>query len=376
MPILESLIVQSEGRPIGGALVIWWDQGGKSDARTTDGGGFCNFGHLESGGITMTVQAPGFKDANFYKTDDAPLIYVNLEPSAVPFEDDASRPLHIEGRNFVTDHGQMWQYRGVSEFDLFPRFVQGGQLFCDPVVDDCLSIFGKGIVFRTFRYAGNNNPFALPPDWSPRRLDQAVECCRYLKEKGARVDFTAGDAQQVLPKESDQQAEVNAFYEAIESEVNAFFQTCNEPGKNGVNTARVKPPTGRVLRSSGNYDANWGDASYGGTMLDFLDIHSSRDGLGTPYPKGVWDPLAQIWAEFFDRPIVNGEPFGANEVLEPGRRSNIPYDFYRLAHDRAQYGIGVTFHSTPGTKWELFGPIVRQSGHEFARGITNARAGR
>ena len=44
--------------------------------------------------------------------------------------------------------------------------------------------------------------------------------------------------------------------------------------------------------------------------------------------------------------------------------------------DRAQYGIGVTFHSTPGTKWELFGPIVRQSGHEFARGITNARAGR
>lgn len=376
MPTLENVVVQSAGKPVPNALVIWWDQGGRSDARITDGGGFVNFGKLVSGSITLSIEANGFNDLFLYKTDDNPTMLAEVTASQLPFDqEDQIGPLHTEGRGFKDANAKEWHYRGCSEFGLFKNFVQGGFVAIDKVVTERLSIFGPGMVFRTFRYAGNNNTFALAPDWSPTRLDKALDLTRYLAARGCRIDFTAGDAQLVLPGEAEQQAEVNSFYEAIEGESNAFFQTCNEAFKNGINVQRVKPPKGRVLRSSGYYEIGpdsafgnpWGEKTLGGTMLDFLDYHSIRDGLNTPYPKAIWDPVEDMYS-FVEVPIVDEEPFGFNDNLVPGRRSNNPRDGFRLACERRLWEVGVNFHSDCGIDFQPFTPKVRECATSFIKG--------
>src|SRR5207248_2295944 len=102
--------------------------------------------------------------------------------------------------------GQAVPLIGASFFSAFGMFVRGQDL--KPRLNDLLALFGPGLKVRAFRYAGNANAFALAPDWSPTRLDQARGFCRLLATYGFYASFTAGDAQQVLADPRQQQQEV------------------------------------------------------------------------------------------------------------------------------------------------------------------------
>jgi hypothetical protein len=57
---------------------------------------------------------------------------------------------------------------------------------------------------------------------------------------------------------------------------------------------------------------------------------------------------------------VTVEPMGADEIAQPGRRSNVPEDFYWSAANSRLLSMGSYFHSQAGATGQLFGPIQQQ----------------
>ncbi len=71
-------VTDPTGKKIGGALVTWWDQTGRSDARSTDGEGYVNFGAVSPGSFTWACFANGFSMATGYVTQDTTELAITL----------------------------------------------------------------------------------------------------------------------------------------------------------------------------------------------------------------------------------------------------------------------------------------------------------
>ncbi len=305
-----------------------------------------------------------------------------------------ARPLHVSEQFLVDDTGRRVALCGVSLFDAFPVYAQGGSIRSR--LEEAIALLGTPLKVRTFRYAANRNAFALAPSTAPDRLDAAVNFCRVLADVGCYASFTAGDAREVLPDAGAFFNEARIFYAAVREEPNALFQVQNEPFQNLPASVSIEDllrfrlprvPDG-ALTSSGFYATyapktlpGWGDPSVGGQFpgYDYLAVHSNRDGFGVEpqsimMPKGIWDPAHQPY-EFLRVPIDDEEPGGFHELPEPGRRSNRPYDARRLAFSRGAWHVGATLHTTAGTKWAAFGPRTTACGQEFALGWREAREG-
>jgi hypothetical protein len=203
-----------------------------------------------------------------------------------------------------------------------------------------------------------------------------TEFANYLGERGFYVDFTAGDAQYVLPNidgPRGQNQHQNEFMAALVPTTNAFFQTSNEPFKNGIDVTKVIPPKfGDTLRSSGAYGDH---AENFLPVLDFIDFHPNRDGGGFYWPKWVYDlpASAAVIMGQFPVPMVLGEPMGADETDQPGRRSNHPEYFGRLG-SLVGWALGVTFHSQDGATGNHLGPIQSECAVKFFDGIKGTLA--
>ena len=77
--LIDATVKDAAGAPVPGASVKWWDQQGHSDARSTDGDGYANFGSVQSGALTWeALSTKGFKSG--YITDDVGHLAVVLDP--------------------------------------------------------------------------------------------------------------------------------------------------------------------------------------------------------------------------------------------------------------------------------------------------------
>ena len=56
---------------------------------------------------------------------------------------------------------------------------------------------------------------------------------------------------------------------------------------------------------------------------------------------------------------VTGEPMGADETNQPGRRSNVPDDFFWSAATARLMSLGSYFHPQAGIRGTLYGPVQR-----------------
>lgn len=80
MPRLIDVVVKdAKGKPVGGASVKWWNQKGQSDARSTDGSGYANFGEVVSEGITVEAIGVSGVKSTYVTTEDGHLQVV-LDP--------------------------------------------------------------------------------------------------------------------------------------------------------------------------------------------------------------------------------------------------------------------------------------------------------
>lgn len=297
-------------------------------------------------------------------------------------------PIHAEGNKFVDNTGKNFKYVGVSDFALFKRWLQrdGRRALVVPRLAEWRRLakaggYSRPIVLRVFRYAANPNPFALDP-WSydvDGRMPAVTEFTNFLGDNGFYIDWTAGDNQLVLPDPNGprgQQQHINEFMAALVPCTNAFLQSCNEPFKNGMDVTKVIPPKfGGTLRSSGAYGDFYQDPNAFMPILDFIDYHSTRFGGGLYWPKWVHDLPVSAGAILgeYKVPVVFGEPMGADEVDQPGRRSSNAEYFGRLG-SVIGWTTGVTFHSQNGLTGDGLGPVQSDCAIKFFDGVQGTLA--
>lgn len=286
-------------------------------------------------------------------------------------------PLVVDGFRFKKTDGTPAPYIGVDCFSLLPRWLMrdGPKALVEPLLDDWRSLSEEELTLRAFRHAAPPNAFALDP-WS-YDMAEVTKCTQFCNERGFRVDWTAGDAQIVIPSKDGpkgQQEHVNQFMNALVPVDGNFFQTCNEPFKNGIDVTAVIPPKwGTTLRSSGAY----GDTARGTrdfeALLDFTDFHPGRGNGSSGWPKATWDlaPSAAELKRALPHAFIFGEPIGCSDVAQSGKRSNDP-DHFRQIGTMVAWCAGVTFHCDAGMNGSLLTPIQRDCAKAFFEG-TNAR---
>ncbi len=277
------------------------------------------------------------------------------------------RPLHIEGRFFKDDLGQRFQWRGCDGFDLLAKYLRGEDI---TLILKQRADMGFNVL-RVFRFAAPPNAFALDPADHPDYFAQLRPFMDLLASYGLRAELTAGDAQNIMPNQQDQQRHLNEVCAALQGQVNLFIETCNEPKKNGIDVHVVRPPA-TTLRTSGDYD----DDTLHGALLDYHVLHGTRDDSSPIFSKWIWDQvwcLYDGWYNFpaLNMPVVHDEPMGCADVSQPGRRSNNSRHFYLLGAT-ANYDIGLTFHCDNGMRSELFSDIQGLCASEFIRGMKTA----
>src|SRR2546430_1242962 len=126
----------------------------------------------------------------------------------------------------------------------------------------------------------------------------------------------------------------------LAARTNAFLEIANEPWKNGVDPLQFGNFPAGLLVSRGSAAA---DAYL--PALDYTTAHTPRD---AEWPRKAKDALelADGYTGFagVHQPVVLDEPMGADEQPTPGRRSNVPDDFFAYAAVGGLYAAGSTFH--------------------------------
>lgn len=259
--------------------------------------------------------------------------------------------LRIDGVHFRDASTTMIvPYVGVSDFALFKRWrMNDGPIYLvEPRLREWRTYAKAGgygdrpIVLRVFRYASPTNQFGIPP-WS-YPFEELRKFTAFCSERGFYVDWTAGDNQVVLPDAGGphgQQQHLNETCAAL-APIFCFIETCNEPMKNGLDVAAVKPANwGSYLCDSGMYADHDTWIAHPEWNLDFVSFHGRRDDQGQYWPRWLTDmpEAAASMLTMFGKPAVHKEPMRCNRT---GTARDAAF-WYRMGQIVAY--CGVTYHS-------------------------------
>jgi hypothetical protein len=320
--------------------------------------------HVPAGTYHVCASAPTYVQACAdAKAPDTSELFLVLKPDVPP----VSR-VHVDGKVFRDESGALWQYRGVTAFLLLKRFAAGEDI---------------GLYLDHRRLAGANVVRVLTNvSWGPLKPsdytdDQLRAFLTTVHSHGLRVEVVAlADAQSWSLDQQVQHTQriVNAVTTTGSLDL---VEIANEPFKNSAppsDVARRITVPDSVLTASGE----WASCdSLSPLVLDYVTFHPER--------KDEWPRTAKDAVELRDGfgcgdkpgyggahvPVVSDEPLGANEVNEPGRRSNVADDFYWFATTASLLGAGSTFHSEAGLTASEPGPLQAAAEQAFFAGMSS-----
>lgn len=278
-------------------------------------------------------------------TEDDILIVLERIPDSVPLpipEPTIKGRVVPDGKVFRLD-GAIWPWRGVTDFMLFRDYLDGKDL--SPVLNQRRSVGANLVRVLGMAYNIPVNAGRTKFVGDPTKVKEFVD---YVAGFGLRVEFTAlADAQLLMPNQEVQKSFILRVLEDLPE--TAFLEYANEPFKNGVDPKGIGRIQTSTVLTSGIYD--WNDPD---SWFDYVTVHEDRS---DEWPR---KSRTDEWADHAGRTSVWDEPMGANEVNQPGRRSNVPEDFYDLGAGIALHGGGMTFHSEAGLNSELWGPVQQE----------------
>ncbi len=216
--------------------------------------------------------------------------------------------LHVEGRNFVTDQGQPWQFRGYSSHYLQPCFVGGYPTHAiNDVLDQIVEYGYNTIISIGFHNSPwkQANGWAYGPHTDPNYFNNLAKLLDLCADKRLRVAHAIMADMQYAP--FDPQWFFRESANVLAGRWNVLARKGNEHKHNGYNPLNFSyPDMHGVLVSQGSHGAEVNPVT---PYLDFCEFEVKR-----ALPKMFLDlPLRQMMDGDFagpatNRPTINIEP--------------------------------------------------------------------
>lgn len=325
-----------------------------------------DFGFAETrvarGGHTITVQAEGYKEP----TPIAVTVDRHLHRDVVV---ERARPptsrIRADGRVFVNDAG-IYRGRWASGLTLLVRSKEERTAFLEWATRTGFD--GVRVFAGALPWAGQTPGGALAV--LPDLVGETAARGLYLYVVAITESGTGYDVESHLRQVAEQCAAAVHCVLEVANEIQHPTQsaTVNDPRRLENIAARVIPSgvpwaLGAMLGQD-EPDAN-GYPPNG--VASFNTSHLDRSRQGFEQIRRVRE-IAAI-SELTGKPAVSGEPIGANEVSQPGRRESDPSFFFAYGALCRLFELGAcVFHSEDGLNARILGPVQQQCAEAFLDG--------
>lgn len=321
------------------------------------------FWNAEEGGMRLKIEAPGYVDEAVLTT--AP-VQVRVMLKRAPIE-----RLHVEGEKFVTASGKPYVWAHVTLMRAYQRFLNGEDL--RPVFQQALELGANGIrVLGMFGWDDGNGPL-IPQQHGETYYSSIGAFAELTAEYGFQIQWVVfADTRLVMGNQQEQLKHFNRVVETVRPHANINIELVNEnnSNQNGIDIAAFPRPQG-ICSSAGS---NGAGSNPPGPYWDYSDLHAERreDRIALTTTT-VWFAI-NGYSEGNDsfpgtkRATVNSEPYGFDEVNDPGRRTNDPAIAYLMGVG-CKYGAGGTAHSTDGIQAVLLRPLQVECVKQFLAGL-------
>jgi hypothetical protein len=273
-------------------------------------------------------------------------------------------PLRVDGYYLATSDGARWFAKGMTEFLLYMRFLNGEDI--RPVLAECQAL-GCNIV----RVFGMVTWGPLLPRDHPDYYDRIPAFLDLLAEYRLRCYWTVFcDTQIVMPNQNEQWTHFHRVCQGLNQRPNAVLELVNEndANQNRVDLNAFTKPAG-LLSCHGSHG---GDVPPPLPAWDVSDMHATRS-----YPKAIIDmQVLQLrdgeagWYPGTHGPIWHGEPQGFGEV--EGRRWNSPQRAAEMAGTARGTAAGVFYHCDDGIQAHPLGPVQKRCAEAFFGALEGA----
>jgi len=276
--------------------------------------------------------------------------------------------LAVRGIDIVCGDGGRFHWRGVTAFALLEQIAHGR-----PVDADAYMRWARATGFNLVRVlAMADILFKLSPDDGRRHLPALLDSANEL---GLYVEIVAlADTARYGMTATALRDQVAAIGRIAASHPNAVVQIANEhyhPTQSRElhdpaalrELARLLPPS--VLHT----ESAAGEDTAPQPQGMYITRHLSRSGSPARMIERV--QLLGGLAVEAGKPVVNGEPIGAAERDEPGRRLADPGFFRDLARRTSAAGLaGGTFHCEDGLFARVPGPVQQACARAWVEGAS------
>lgn len=277
------------------------------------------------------------------------------------------------GANLIAPSGEPGTLVGISDFSLFGLFLDGKDI--EATLKDRQSALAEVKQIAANTGDGRNiipivRVFFMVDSFYRLRPQERSNFWSSIRPfAGLVADFgfwtqaeVFADAQIIMPKVSDRIAHWQQWCAVISGDSNIWTSKGNEAPKNGFDPLELPGvPDGMWSQGSQLTDGN-------PTMPsgDWTQFHGNRTSGLRGYQAASdlafvihgWDENPAGWSGTHKVAVLD-EWLGADEVNDPGRRSNDTRAFYRAGADAALWGGGMIFHSTDGVSSQPFRPVTR-----------------
>ena len=276
--------------------------------------------------------------------------------------------LSARGTDFVCADGARFQWRGVTAFALLEQIAHGR-----PADADAYMRWARATGFNLVRVLAMADVlFKLSPDDGRRHLPAFLD---RANELGLYVEIVAlADTARYGMTATALRDQVAAIGRIAASHPNAVVQIANEH-YHPTQSRELHDPAAlrelaRLLPSSVLHtESAAAEDTAAQPQGMYITRHLSRSGSPARMIERV-QLLGGLAAEA-GKPVVNGEPIGAAERDEPGRRLADPGFFRDLARRTSAAGLaGGTFHCEDGLFARVPGPVQQACARAWVEGAS------
>ena len=313
---------------------------------------------------------PGYVPQSYYLTaSDVGDVHITLATNRNGQE---HGQLRVQGRDFISEDGQPWQFRGYTMHYLLKMLIEGhdvDRMFDEPIELGYNSIIVIGMHASDWK---TQHGWRCTPIEHPDWFVKLAELFDRAAARQIRIAYAPLADMQYLPSSFDKQWYWRESCAVMAGRWNVIARKGNESRHNGWHQNEYQYPDMRgVLRSHGS---KGGEKNPIAPYLDFEEFEVRRD-----LPKMFVDaPLRQLNDGDFEgangpinKPIVSIEPIYFHDTnpdnVGDGRSTDprVALELGVLTGTCAGGGFG----ASDGLECKRLGPIARQCAAEYIRGL-------